>query len=405
MNAMDPIPEPDNQLIRAEKTLRESSVPDGPSNELVARTRAALRAAEECPDQIPVPRRRPMIAMLRFAAAASMASAAAGLTFLATIPRAEATTALAETTKKIQDARTLSYLFSVRIPGQAEPMTGRSFYKDPGLVRTESDTPQASVTVMDSTRGKFLILDPKIKVAILQDWKPSDDLKRRSRDQAADATKQLRSLAGKNGKPVGKRKIGDVQADGYRVDVDGIEWTVWLDADRKFPLLMETTFRVQDRDMPATLSDFRLDPRLEDSLFRLDPPEGYALRKIDVPLAFREEALVNLLRLYADASGGAFPPKPDDTAAFQKRFPKEKWKGPDDPQMIRLAQSMAASVVFLQLELKNSYGYAPENTKLGDAAKVLLWYRPTGSSKYRAIFGDLHAEDVAADRLPEKPKF
>jgi hypothetical protein len=168
---------------------------------------------------------------------------------------------------------------------------------------------------------------------------------------------------------------------------------------------METTYRLQDRDVPATLSDFRIDPPLDDALFALDPPAGYAVRTADVPIAIGEEALVNLLRLYAEASGGTFPPRPDDTAAFQKQFPKEKRKGPDDSQMIRLGQSLAASIVFLQFELKNAYGYAADKVRLGDADKVLFWYRRKGSQKYRAIFGDLHAEDVSEERLPEKPKF
>ena len=167
---------------------------------------------------------------------------------------------------------------------------------------------------------------------------------------------------------------------------------------------METSYRFNDQEIPATLSDFRLDAPLDDALFRLEPPTGYKLRKVDQPIVIREEALINLLHLYAEASGGTFPPKPDDSAAFQKVFPKEKWTGPDDPQMIRLTQSMAASVVFLQFELKNAYGYAPDKVKLGEAGKVFLWYRLKDAKKYRAIFGDLHAEDVAEDRLPEKPK-
>jgi hypothetical protein len=73
--------------------------------------------------------------------------------------------------------------------------------------------------------------------------------------------------------------------------------------------------------------------------------------------------------------------------------------------MFRYVRAMAASVMFLQFELKNAYGYAPKDVKLGDAGKILLWYHPKGSEKYRAIFGDLHAEDVTVDRLPVKPKF
>ena len=42
--------------------------------------------------------------------------------------------------------------------------------------------------------------------------------------------------------------------------------------------------------------------------------------------------------------------------------------------------------------------------KLGDADRIIFWYRPEGSEKYRVVYGDLHVGDVAADQLPEKPK-
>jgi outer membrane lipoprotein-sorting protein len=407
MNARDPSPEPADRLARAEEALRSSPVPEGPSEDVIARTRAALRGADERPGNAPIlnPRRSPMIAILKLAAAASLALSAAALSYLATTPPAGAATTFAETAKRIQDARTLSYRISVEVPGLDGPMTGRELYKDPGLIRTEMDTPRPFVNVIDMARGKLLTLDSKAKVAVLQDWSPPDEVKRASQDWVSGMTKHLRSLAGKEGKPAGSRKIGDVQAEGFRVEDEGMTWTVWVDPARKFPLLMETTVRIQDQDVPASMSDFRIDPPLDDALFRLDPPAGYALRKFDLPIPLREQALTALLRLYAEASGGTFPPKPDDVAAFQKQFPPEKWTGPEDPQMIRLAQSMSASVVFLKFELKDAYGYAPEGIKLGDADKVLLWYRPKDSKGYRAIFGDLHAEDVSADRLPEKPKF
>ena len=56
--------------------------------------------------------------------------------------------------------------------------------------------------------------------------------------------------------------------------------------------------------------------------------------------------------------------------------------------------------------LKGDYGYKPEGVKLGDADKVLFWYKPKGKETYRALFGDLHAADVTADQLPaaEKPQ-
>ena len=66
---------------------------------------------------------------------------------------------------------------------------------------------------------------------------------------------------------------------------------------------------------------------------------------------------------------------------------------------------MAGSVVCLQFELKNVFGYAPDEVKLEDASKVVFWYRPKASQKHRALFGDLQAKAVAAKRLREKPSF
>ena len=54
--------------------------------------------------------------------------------------------------------------------------------------------------------------------------------------------------------------------------------------------------------------------------------------------------------------------------------------------------------------LKGGFGYRSDGVKLGDADKILFWYRPEGAADYRVIYGDLHVSDVTEDRLPEKPK-
>jgi hypothetical protein len=54
--------------------------------------------------------------------------------------------------------------------------------------------------------------------------------------------------------------------------------------------------------------------------------------------------------------------------------------------------------------LKAGFGYRADGVKLGDADKILFWYRPDGAASYRALYGDLHAGDVSEDKLPEKPK-
>ncbi len=160
-------PEPDDRLARAEALLRDAPVPDGPTPDVIDRTRAALHAAANRPTFISFRWRRTMLTLLKLTAAAM--AAAAGLSYLAYVPRAAATATFAEVAQKLHDAHTLSYRLTLQMPGQKAPNTGREFYKDPGLVRSEMDAPQVVVTIVDTNQGKILTLDPSSKIAMLQE--------------------------------------------------------------------------------------------------------------------------------------------------------------------------------------------------------------------------------------------
>jgi hypothetical protein len=45
--------------------------------------------------------------------------------------------------------------------------------------------------------------------------------------------------------------------------------------------------------------------------------------------------------------------------------------------------------------------YVGDGVRLGEAEKVILWYRPEGASNYRVLYGDLSVRDVAPENLPE----
>jgi len=396
-----PQPPPDDPLDLAARALHERPIPDGPPDETVARTLAALADATQRPNVYPFrfPWRLTMGLVLK--AAAAVITLAGGLFYLVGNPSSATLVAFAETAQKLQMAHTIDYRITVRMPGQKEPMTGREYYKDPGLSRTEMGQPQPVTTISDTPRGKLLSLAPATKVAILQNWKINDEDRQRVQNRALSTIDHLRTLAGKEGRPVGKRRVGDVDTQGVRVELEGHDWTVWIDPARKLPVLAEATIRMQGKEIAVTMSDFRIDPELDDALFRLDVPEGYTVQKIDQPIPLREEALVIVLRAYAEGAGGAFPDRLDDAAAYQKAFAKDKPKDPADPKVIRVAQSMAASIVFLQFELKDKYHYQPQGVKLGDADKLLFWYKREGADRYRAIYGDLHAADLKEDQVPK----
>ncbi len=50
---------------------------------------------------------------------------------------------------------------------------------------------------------------------------------------------------------------------------------------------------------------------------------------------------------------------------------------------------------------QGQWHYAGQGVKLGDASKAIFWYQPQESETWRVIYGDLRAEDVAAENLPQ----
>jgi hypothetical protein len=189
--------------------------------------------------------------------------------------------------------------------------------------------------------------------------------------------------------------------------------TVWVDPRTRLPIRIESSDRIQGKEIRITTSDFQIDPDLDDALFRVAPPPGYAIRKAESnALEMDEKTFLNpeksaaaLLRLFAEKTGGTFPKRLDDLAEFnEKMFPKTKKRGelPDAETMQVLLT--AGRFMMATRPLKGGFGYRSEGVKLGDADKILFWYRPEGAANYRVLYGDLHVSDVTEDRLPGQSK-
>jgi len=412
MSTTAPLPPSDDPVARATDALRRAPVPDGPLPETIARTLAALRAADGGSNVITRTRRRLMFTMLKMAGA--VLAAAAGVLYFAGFPPPSATADFVETARKLQAARTMSFRQTMTIAGQAEPMTARIFYKVPGLMRVESDPAGSLVSVADLSHGKVLVVNSADKSAMLMEEPPSKaGGPAGRRDPAAAMIDDMRQLAQKNGEPAGEKVIGNVSARGFRVKENGQEMTVWVDPQKKLPVLVEFTARTGNVDLRGTFADIQLDPQLDDALFRLDPPSGYTLRKVNAKLTMTPEAAVaRFLRTYADAAGGRFPTRLDDFDDFRKVVSASTSKNAKakeakdaksilDPQVFEIAAAAAQLAAFCQ-QMKDHYGYKADGVKLGDAKTIIFWYQPEGQAKYKAVYGDLHIGDVAAEELPRK---
>ncbi len=401
---MSTIPPSDDSLSEAEACLRRIQIPPGPSEETVGRTLAALQAKKRSKGNL-LSRRNLMTTSIKIAAAVLVT--AGGLIYFAVAPPVKATTAFAEMAQKLSKAHTLSYRTSMEGPDMKEPFKGQCFFKEPNLTRTEMDN--ESVVIMDGGQGKQLILDPATKSALLLEGKADAP---RAADGGAGLIEHLRKLSEGDAKPVGEKNIGDVRARGYLVNKLGTEMTIWVDPATRMPLRMESVSRFQGKEFRSVASDFQIDVALDDALFKVAPPAGYALRKEESKIIGMDEktflnpeqAVADLLRIFAEKTGGTFPKRLDDPEEFRKMMPQQAQKTAiPDSETFRTIQALTRFMMATQA-LREKFGYTPDGVKLGDADKILFWYRPDGGTSYRAIFGDLHAADVRADKLPANPK-
>lgn len=315
--------------------------------------------------------------------------------------------------QKLQNAHTLSYVMTMEFPGEkaAVTMSMRFLFKEPGLLRSEALRANGPIMIMDQKGDKTLALDPAAKTAVLLEGRlPGPN--RGDKDLAISEAQHLRSLTQKKGEPIGEKVFGKVQTQGFRVKEDpGFDLTIWVDPQAQLPVQVEMSGKAGDKPFQSTMRDFQIDPQLDDSLFSQEPPQGYAFSKVtlsdpnDKDDGSPEAAVGKLLRDFAEKSAGAFPQKLDDWAGYDRLTPKGTYKSPTDPALIRKVTVVVRVQMFL-LERKGDYGYKADGVKLGDANKILFWYKPKDKQTYRALFGDLHAADVTTDQVPvvEKPQ-
>jgi hypothetical protein len=117
----------------------------------------------------------------------------------------------------------------------------------PALIRCEVET-DGSVTVVDGTGNRILVLDPKSRSALLLEGLVAAG--GGATNLAARQVEELCKLAEARSEPVGRRRIGDVEADGFRVGQPGEEVLVWVDPRAKVPLRIDFKTRVNDVEIP-----------------------------------------------------------------------------------------------------------------------------------------------------------
>ena len=346
----------------------------------------------------------------------------------------------------------------------SETATGKGFFLAPSHQRIEMKVTTGpaknivmdQITIVDGQQSKCMTLMPMAKFAVSMDMKKiEEEMKKPGEAPPPDLFEKVRRIVregssgtGEKAERLGQKEMDGRKAVGFRIRANRVDMTLWADPETARPVRIEVVMEMMG-DVRMVMSNFRYDVDLKPSLFSLEPPEGYSTQAIDVTMPV-EEDLLRTLRILAEHGKGVFPAKLGMNVEVVPRWgwcalsveidqaTKDKLEAEMDkiagkyggkeklrakygkkipPEIMAefmkaampLTQKQVQGITFYEmLKPENDPHYVGGGVKLGTPDRPILWYRPTGTDKYRVICADLSVKDMAPDdvkKLPEaRPK-
>jgi outer membrane lipoprotein-sorting protein len=297
-------------------------------------------------------------------------------------------------------------------------LSANAMFLAPSRERTETTADGAqssSIGIVDGQKDKAITLVPATKTATvinLKNFAAKDNPFGRTFPGLQELVASAQS--GKAGKVerLGPQTIDSRKAEGFRIQMGSIEVKVWADPNTLLPIRVE-----QISTEPSTkvvMTDFRFNVPLDESLFSVDVPPGYAVEqsvKIDAsqPWAF----LTSGLKMAAEINGGVFPPSLQGdqgvVSVLQRGIQTlaEKHKGsPDEARKLGMeaVMNVAGFLGFINATPPDALHYAGKGVKLGTPNRPILWLAPSRlGGRYLVIYADLSVKEVPADEAPKLP--
>jgi len=219
---------------------------------------------------------------------------------------------------------------------------------------------------------------------------------------------------------LGRKTIDGVKAEGIESRdprfAKGIMGDVvarlWVDVKAEWPvkITIEVRGKNDEKQMDVILDNFQWNVAIDPAEFEVQIPPGFEMAaNVDMARLESGEAVVDGLRLFAELTDGKFPSDLivgnlfEEIAAALENF--EAQGGQLDSSNRQLTENM------LNLRMiGHFYGgikehgadpaYYGDTVNIQDTDKVLMRWKMS-DDKYRVIFGDLHIEDVSAEKLAQ----
>lgn len=311
-----------------------------------------------------------------------------------------ASAAFYEFANSLVTAKTARFQMVVTTPGQPT-FKARSIFMAPARYRQDFDE-IGMVNLSDMELGKIVNLNTKLKTAVVitlvgRPDKPQGnmDLFVQLREMLADKDTKVGSYH-----PVGEKEIGGRRTLGFRRDNPMATVTIWGDPETGLPVQIDTEMSgVTPIDM--TWSDFELNVELDESQFDLTPPEGYTVQAFEMDASpFKEEDLIETLRICSDLNDGEFPERLDFETSQQFILKSSKaTKKTSDAKVMEKFMKIGAKIgrgfsFATQLPSSADAHYAGKGVVRDAKETPVFWYRPKGAKKFRVINADLTVHEA-----------
>lgn len=281
-------PQAPDQLDQAIGEVLATSIPPGPSPDLIASTSRRLLEAES--QQPPLPQADALVQpasrlwsaerksrMFRIARYSSFTAAglllAIGLAWLLLLDRS-AGTAFAQVLEKVKQAESVTFL-NVQKLGVGPQLTLRWSMKDS---RIRLEIPGAVTMIGDLDKRKMVQLNPAAQTG------STSDIPAGMANAFANPVLQFRNAKAIDAKPTGEEQLDGRKTTVYslsKLDFLGLkgegQTKVWVDQETDLPVKIVVDDGQTDpkRHVHLTFEQFQWNVPLDDSLFSTDLPAGY----------------------------------------------------------------------------------------------------------------------------------
>lgn len=389
----------DELLDQATALLRDGPLVQGPDEDLIEQTLARLAVESNKQTNF---KWKAFIMKNRPLAAAAAIAVVSAVTLLCIVPRSSSV-AFGDVLEKVRALSAVSFDMegTVRPSGQpAHQIRGQIFVQEPSKMREEIK-PDGTVVIIDGAAGRQLMLNPSSKTAVQMEIKKENS----ATTQRMNMLDEFRNFNSKDFKSMGEKMVNQQKLVGF-VKHDNLgNVTIWVNPQTQLPVQMEFAGGGLMPMGDFKFTDFDWNPRVDDSMFSLTPPEGYKLQKLSMDMSgVGEKDLLSGLNQLAELDNGRFPDslsQADIIAAISTA------KGPyfdsetARQNVINKFTPVIRAMVFLSSKDGTDWHYAGKGAKLGEANRPILWYKPKGSQLYHVIDATLSVHEADAAHLPE----